>query len=584
MANSFIQVPTDGAGKTVDTRTTAGDGDHRQVIVLGHESTDAGLVDVVTGAPVAGTAYALFVRNAPRREGQTLSTTPLGISGSFTQTAQDGNEDGVVFVSAVAESDQNGATDGFLIEEYDGDDDDFSDASHVRSVAIKTYTASSTLYLYGIVRGRKWRVRYTNGGTGQTTFKLTASASPCVLPVAVADMDTGSGQQEVPLHGIALPASGGAVAGGTATNPVRTDPTGSTTQPVSGTVTASAQPGVDIGDVTINNAGGASAVNVQDGGNVISVDDGAGSLTVDAPVATPVHTRLSDGTDVIQVTAAGELNVIATAQPGVDVGDVTINNAAGGSAVNVQDGGNSLTVDAPVATPAHVRLSDGTDVTNVTAAGELNVLATAQPGTDIGDVTINNAAGASAVNIQDGGNTITVDGTVTAAQATAANLNAQVVGNVANDAADSGNPVKVGGKANLNEPTAVGDADRVDAWMDRHGRLVVLGGHANPETPVNVTATASGDTAVIAAPGAGVSLHICKGSVHNSGSTPIQVALQANGSATDVWAAELASDGGGSLFDFGSRGWKLAANTGLDVNLGAAGTVEVNITEYYIAP
>ena len=33
-------------------------------------------------------------------------------------------------------------------------------------------------------------------------------------------------------------------------------------------------------------------------------------------------------------------------------------------------------------------------------------------GTDIGDVTINNASGAAAVNIQDGGNTITVDGTV----------------------------------------------------------------------------------------------------------------------------------------------------------------------------
>jgi len=34
-------------------------------------------------------------------------------------------------------------------------------------------------------------------------------------------------------------------------------------------------------------------------------------------------------------------------------------------------------------------------------------------GTDIGDVTINNASGAAAVNIQDGGNTITVDGSVT---------------------------------------------------------------------------------------------------------------------------------------------------------------------------
>lgn len=33
-------------------------------------------------------------------------------------------------------------------------------------------------------------------------------------------------------------------------------------------------------------------------------------------------------------------------------------------------------------------------------------------GTDIGDVTINNAAGAAAVNVQDGGNTLTVDGTV----------------------------------------------------------------------------------------------------------------------------------------------------------------------------
>lgn len=37
------------------------------------------------------------------------------------------------------------------------------------------------------------------------------------------------------------------------------------------------QPGVDIGDVTVNNAGGAAAVNIQDGGNIITVnvDDGA---------------------------------------------------------------------------------------------------------------------------------------------------------------------------------------------------------------------------------------------------------------------------------------------------------------------
>lgn len=45
-------------------------------------------------------------------------------------------------------------------------------------------------------------------------------------------------------------------------------------------------------------------------------------------------------------------------------------------------------------------------------SGAATLAAQTQPGVDIGDVTINNAAGASAVNIQDGGNTITVDGTV----------------------------------------------------------------------------------------------------------------------------------------------------------------------------
>lgn len=52
------------------------------------------------------------------------------------------------------------------------------------------------------------------------------------------DLDTGAGADNVVGFAIALPASGGAVAGGTQTNPVRTDPTGTTTQPVSGTVTA----------------------------------------------------------------------------------------------------------------------------------------------------------------------------------------------------------------------------------------------------------------------------------------------------------------------------------------------------------
>ena len=210
-------------------------------------------------------------------------------------------------------------------------------------------------------------------------------------------------------------------------------------------VIATAQPGVDVGDVTVNNAAGASAVNIQDGGNVISIDDAGGSITVDGTVTIQepltvdaandgsLNVQIGDGTDTATVTAAGEVNVIATAQPGVDIGDVTVNNAVGASAVNIQDGGNSITVDdgggsitvdgtvtiqEPLTVDAandgslNVQIGDGTDTTTVTAAGELNVIATAQPGTDIGDVTVNNAAGASAVNIQDGGNSITIDGSV----------------------------------------------------------------------------------------------------------------------------------------------------------------------------
>lgn len=96
----------------------------------------------------------------------------------------------------------------------------------------------------------------------------------------------------------------------------------------------------------------------------VPVTDNSGSLTVDAPVATPVHVRLSDGASAITtlpvslasvpshpVTNAGTFAVQSTnqANSGVDIGDVTINNAAGASAVNIQDGGNTITVDGTVA-------------------------------------------------------------------------------------------------------------------------------------------------------------------------------------------------------------------------------------------
>ncbi|MGH6953176.1 MAG: hypothetical protein ACREGL_03280, partial [Alphaproteobacteria bacterium] len=92
-----------------------------------------------------------------------------------------------------------------------------------------------------------------NAGTGTFAVDQTDTAA--------LDYDTGAGTVNQAVMGLALPASGGPVAGGTSTNPVRTDPTGTTTQPVSGTVSVT---------------------------EPVSVDDNGGSLTVDARTSTTV--------------------------------------------------------------------------------------------------------------------------------------------------------------------------------------------------------------------------------------------------------------------------------------------------------
>ncbi len=181
--------------------------------------------------------------------------------------------------------------------------------------------------------------------------------------------------------------------------------------------------GNDIGDVTINNASGASAVNIQDGGNSITVD---GTITANAGTnlntsllsleATQADIRTSvqliddaiytdgsgtptkaiavagtDGTNpqIIKTDAAGELQIDVLTLPNVVIGSGTVttvstvtsltqlNGAAISMNTGVRDAGtqrvtiatndvvpitdnsSSLTVDAPVATPVFVRLSDG---------------------------------------------------------------------------------------------------------------------------------------------------------------------------------------------------------------------------------
>jgi hypothetical protein len=89
---------------------------------------------------------------------------------------------------------------------------------------------------------------------------------------------------------------------------------------------------------------------------------------------------------------------------------------------------------------------------------------------------------------------------VQVSQATAANLNAQVAGDVAHDTADSGNPVKIGGfGADMGvTPTAVTASDRTRFIADRSGVQFVVGGHPNVLTlEAEYAASAQTNTALV---------------------------------------------------------------------------------------
>lgn len=121
--------------------------------------------------------------------------------------------------------------------------------------------------------------------------------------------------------------------------------------PVSGTVTATGP----LTDAQMR----AAPVSVTEAGSATSAAQATGNASlsnIDGKTPNLVSGRQPvDGSGVTQPISAVSLPLPSNAataalqtQPGVDIGDVTVNNAAGGSAVNIQDGGNSITIDGTV--------------------------------------------------------------------------------------------------------------------------------------------------------------------------------------------------------------------------------------------
>lgn len=153
-----------------------------------------------------------------------------------------------------------------------------------------------------------------------------------------------------------------------------TQPVSATSLPLpTGASTAAKQP-------ALGTAGTASSdvITVQGIASMTPIKtDGSG---VTQPVSGTVTANLGTIADVATQTTLAAINTKLVS--GTDIGDVTINNASGASAVNIQDGGNSITVDGTVAatqsgtwTTGHNITGIGTGRTTVTTAGTRVVLA-----------------------------------------------------------------------------------------------------------------------------------------------------------------------------------------------------------------
>lgn len=124
---------------------------------------------------------------------------------------------------------------------------------------------------------------------------------------------------------------------------------------------------IDVGAVTVDNES-SNPVPVSDAGGSLTVDDGGGSLTVDGPLtdlqlrasAVPVSmdsAPLPNGasTSALQTSGNSSLTSIDGKLPALVNGRVQVDGSAvvqpvsdGGGSLSIDDGGNSVTVDGPL--------------------------------------------------------------------------------------------------------------------------------------------------------------------------------------------------------------------------------------------
>ena len=199
--------------------------------------------------------------------------------------------------------------------------------------------------------------------------------------------------------------------------------------------------------------------------------------------------------------------------------------------------------------PIKIRDGAGNDRdANVTAANELNVKATAQPGVDIGDVTINGAPiGASAIEVQ---------------------------GTAAHDAPVVGNPLLGGGEARTTLPTAVADGDAVRTQHDDLGRVITAKSPRDLIVVNRIVLTNTTETTLLAAVAA-TFLDITLLVMTNESANKVRVEIRDSTGGTIRFSPFLAMEGGGAVIPCDPAHPQAAVNNNWTAKLSTNATVTV---------
>mgnify|MGYP001558685469 CR=1 FL=1 len=351
------------------------------------------------------------------------------------------------------------------------------------------------------------------------TVSVSNFPSPQSVTVASLPLPAGASQEHTIASGPhATRLSDGAVFY-KATTPADTQPVSGTffqaTQPVSGSVSVSNFPGTQPVSGTVAVSG------------TVLVDGSATTQPVSGTLTANAGTNLNTSALNLEVTQAlikaktDNLDVLLSSllQPADTLAAVTsITNI-----VQVADGGGSLTIDGAVSVsnfPGTQPVSGTVAVSNFPATQPISGTVTANGGINLNTSALNLEATQLLVKAKTDNLDVLLSSrlkpadTLTAVDSivqvvhiddNGSSLTTDTTGNVAHDAVDSGNPLKIGGQARTTNPTPVADGDRVNAMFDPQGRQVTVQGHVREMVVQQRTQiTTTTETTILTAGAAGV--------------------------------------------------------------------------------